>query len=401
MITQRPAVINKNVLSQVDGLIAMKLTSSQDRDAIGAWIEGQADRHQGKEILASLPALQRGQGVIWLPGRCVLKIAPFPENQTFDSSRTPKRGERKHHTELKPLDLAALKERLAIVEAETKANDPKVLKAEIATLKRQITEAAEKAAKSDEVPDPKAIEAAEQRGYEGGLSEGSRVGFRDGYNAGLEAAAEHFKAAAAAIDKLSQDKPPSQGKAVVGSASGPAPKAALRIRQVSSPKERLATNPSNASITGPQVQMLRALAWWSHMGNDAPTRAQVAAIAGWRITSGHLRNVAGSLSSAGLIRYPEQGRLALTPEGAVVAPEPDIASTVIEGIRGTLNSPQQQMFDCLLKARKPLAREEIAERLGWAPTSGHLRNVAGSLSTLEIVEYPAPGVISLRNWVMT
>jgi hypothetical protein len=60
-------VLNKNVLSQVDGLVAFKLTSSQDRAALGAWIEGQADRAQGKEILGSLPTLPTGTGVVWLP----------------------------------------------------------------------------------------------------------------------------------------------------------------------------------------------------------------------------------------------------------------------------------------------------------------------------------------------
>ena len=43
---------------QADILIVMKLTSSQDRDAIGGWIEGQADRQEGKRILADLPQLQ-------------------------------------------------------------------------------------------------------------------------------------------------------------------------------------------------------------------------------------------------------------------------------------------------------------------------------------------------------
>jgi uncharacterized protein len=38
VITQRPAVVDKDVLSQADILIAMKLTASQDRDAIGAWL---------------------------------------------------------------------------------------------------------------------------------------------------------------------------------------------------------------------------------------------------------------------------------------------------------------------------------------------------------------------------
>ena len=44
LITQRPAVLHKDVLSQADILVSMKLTSSQDREAVGRWIEGQAER---------------------------------------------------------------------------------------------------------------------------------------------------------------------------------------------------------------------------------------------------------------------------------------------------------------------------------------------------------------------
>ena len=94
LITQRPAVVHKDVLSQADILIAMKLTASQDRDAIGAWIEGQADRQEGKRILGDLPRLQRGEGYVWAPGHALLERVAFPPICTFDSSRTPKRGER-------------------------------------------------------------------------------------------------------------------------------------------------------------------------------------------------------------------------------------------------------------------------------------------------------------------
>jgi hypothetical protein len=93
LITQRPAVVHKDVLSQADILIAMKLTASQDRDAIGAWIEGQADRQEGKRILGDLPRLQRGEGYLWAPSHDLLKHIAFPTMRTFDSSRTPKRGE--------------------------------------------------------------------------------------------------------------------------------------------------------------------------------------------------------------------------------------------------------------------------------------------------------------------
>jgi len=93
LITQRPAVVHKDVLSQADILITMKLTSSQDREAIGAWIEGQADRQEGRRILAELPRLRQGEGYLWAPGHGLLERVQFPAIHTFDSSRTPRRGE--------------------------------------------------------------------------------------------------------------------------------------------------------------------------------------------------------------------------------------------------------------------------------------------------------------------
>ena len=93
LITQRPAVLHKDVLSQADILLSMKLTSSQDREAIGRWIEGQADRTEGRRILAALPRLARGEGWVWAPSDGVLEQVTFPRIRTFDSSQTPQRGE--------------------------------------------------------------------------------------------------------------------------------------------------------------------------------------------------------------------------------------------------------------------------------------------------------------------
>ena len=118
LITQRPAVVHKDVLSQADILIAMKLTASQDRDAIGGWIEGQADRQEGKRILGDLPRLQQGEGYLWAPGRGILERAAFPTIRTFDSSRTPKRGERPATPgTLAAVDLTAIVAALAATEA--------------------------------------------------------------------------------------------------------------------------------------------------------------------------------------------------------------------------------------------------------------------------------------------
>ena len=94
LITQRPAVLHKDVLSQADILVSMRLTSSQDRDAVGRWIEGQADRAEGRRILAALPRLGQGEGWVWAPSNGVLERVAFPRIRTFDSSATPARQER-------------------------------------------------------------------------------------------------------------------------------------------------------------------------------------------------------------------------------------------------------------------------------------------------------------------
>lgn len=172
LITQRPAVLSKDVLSQADGLIALKLTASQDRDAIGGWIEGQGDKQDGKRLLASLPSMQRGQGALWIPARGILETVQFPLKRTFDSSRTPRRGEERHRADLKPIDISTLKGKLATVEQEARANDPKALRAELARLNDQMRRAAATAAQTNARPDPQALTDAEHRGYSRGKIEG-------------------------------------------------------------------------------------------------------------------------------------------------------------------------------------------------------------------------------------
>jgi len=118
LITQRPAVLHKDVLSQADILVMMKLTSSQDRAAVGRWIEGQADRAEGRRILAALPRLGRGEGWVWAPSDGVLARVAFPLIRTFDSSRTPQRHERVMAPRaLAEVDLSAIAAALAGMEA--------------------------------------------------------------------------------------------------------------------------------------------------------------------------------------------------------------------------------------------------------------------------------------------
>jgi uncharacterized protein len=50
------------VLTQLSTLIALGVTSPQDRDAIKAWVDGNADRDKARDVYDSLAQLRVGRG---------------------------------------------------------------------------------------------------------------------------------------------------------------------------------------------------------------------------------------------------------------------------------------------------------------------------------------------------
>ncbi len=68
LITQRPAVLNKDVLSQASVLVALRLSGKHDVEAIDDWVRLHADGDEAKELKASLPSLPVGTAWIWSPG---------------------------------------------------------------------------------------------------------------------------------------------------------------------------------------------------------------------------------------------------------------------------------------------------------------------------------------------
>src|SRR5260370_12794892 len=57
LVTQRAAVLNKDVLTQIEVLIALRTIAPQDRDAIEAWIKVHGTVEQRNVLMASLPSL--------------------------------------------------------------------------------------------------------------------------------------------------------------------------------------------------------------------------------------------------------------------------------------------------------------------------------------------------------
>jgi hypothetical protein len=108
LISQRPAKLHKDSLTQVQSLVAMRLMAPQDRKAIADWIADQAEAEKGKEIIASLPSLKPGEAWVWSPQDEVLQRTKFPLPRTFDSSRAPTMADGKG-PDLAPIDMDALR----------------------------------------------------------------------------------------------------------------------------------------------------------------------------------------------------------------------------------------------------------------------------------------------------
>jgi hypothetical protein len=405
LITQRPAVLSKDILSQVDGLVTFKLTSSQDRDAIGAWVEGSAEKQQWRDIWARLPTMERGQGVVWVPARGILSTVKFPEKQTFDSSRTPKRGESKRTATLKPINLDKLQERLASVKAEVDANDPKALRVEITRLKGELAKKPAEAAPVDTAEiERRAWARGKTEGYGGALGDVDAI-FRDIAKqvTALRQVFEGFEESTSRIQAWADrtaDK-----------------RAELETRWPASPRDVLPRTPSNIpmppvqptkaprpngadTLPGPQQRILNSLATWAQMGEHQPNNAQVAWLAGYSPSSTSYTNPRSALKSAGLIDYPAKDQLAITADGAAVAAPFALMGTLIEFVLSLLPGPEARILRSVAgHYPRQISNDEAATGANYSASSTSYTNPRSALRTKDLITYPAKDQVRAADWL--
>lgn len=152
LISQRSAVVNKNVLEQIDILIALRTVGPNDREAIDTYVKSQGSPEQRKELMGSLSSLELGEAWVWEPGEDPPTFARvrIRERKTFNSSATPKAGEQRiEPKKLAQVDVEAIKARMADTIARAKADDPAELRRQIVELKRNLE--AEKSRRGESV----------------------------------------------------------------------------------------------------------------------------------------------------------------------------------------------------------------------------------------------------------
>jgi hypothetical protein len=139
LITQRPQAIAKDVLTQCEVLVSLRMSHPRDIAPIDEWIKTQAPVDDANVVKRSLPSLPTGEAWFWAPSLKLFQRAKVRMRRTFDSSATPKPGEaRLQPKHLEAVDIAKLGQQIAATVEEQKANDPAALKVKIRELERQL-----------------------------------------------------------------------------------------------------------------------------------------------------------------------------------------------------------------------------------------------------------------------
>jgi uncharacterized protein len=151
LVSQRSAVLNKNVLTQAQILVVLRTIAPQDLAAMKAWIEVHGSDEQGAELLGSLPSLPVGDAWFWSPGwptvDGIFKRVHVLPIETFDSGATPAPGAKRHEPKtVADVDLGALKRQMAATIEKAKADDPRELRRRIVELEKQL---------KTQIPNPK------------------------------------------------------------------------------------------------------------------------------------------------------------------------------------------------------------------------------------------------------
>lgn len=144
-LTQRTAVLNKNVSEFSNLTVVFRTPGSRDLKELEERVGRIADKETVKEVLRLAPGLADGEA-FFLSSHP--KLRPFMPNPvrpiqlpmpwTFDSSATPGVGHRRREPKvLAQTDLAAIESKMAAQVEKVKANDPAALKKRIADLERE------------------------------------------------------------------------------------------------------------------------------------------------------------------------------------------------------------------------------------------------------------------------
>lgn len=408
--SQRPQKVHNDTLENCETLIAMRVTHPRSREATEEWINAKGDPKFAKEVMSTLADLNRGEAWVWSPENGFgPKRVQFPMFSTFDSFAPPQLQKKVTGSGWSEVDLDQVKQKLASVIAEHKANDPKELRAEIARLradlaKKQVAVPAATHKPAAAVVDQKAIERAVQAAVHANreplLKQLKQI------HGAIAPVLKAVRSLAEIHDSfpLAGPNPIFPKVAVAPTRSTPEP-----VR-TPTPIVRTAPVPTNGrdlsgDLSKGQQNIIDQLAQLEALRIKNPVKAQISLMCGYaNPRSGGFAQPVADLAERGLISNLPGKRLALTEGGRALAnhvTEPVTVSELHDRFYSTLGEGEGKILREVIAAYPDaLAKEVLAPKIGYQnPRSGGFAEPMANLYALGAVTYPAPREVKAADWL--
>ncbi len=329
LISQRPQAINKDVLNQIEVLLAFQTNGPQERKAIARWTA--ENTNAGVAMMQELPKLKVGDALVWSPQW--LRIAEqvhISQRQTYDASSTPTaRAKAIKPKTLAKADLEQLGTQIAATLEKAKADDPRELRKQIQALERELAGSKVKGQISNsQVPTPKVVERPVQKDAQIARIEKMVERFGKTLDGAMKQHAaiceplQQLVSAVHAVQRQDSAAPTRAPYAPERTTSAPRPP-----RPAAAPRT---VAESNGSLPPAKQKILNGLAFLHGIAVAPADKTQLALMVGVSPTSGGYFNNLGSLRSDGLIEYPSGGTVALTAAGEQHASTNGVPSTTDE-----------------------------------------------------------------------
>ncbi len=396
-ITQRPAVLAKDVLTQTEILITLQVTAPQDRKALEEWVRGNAeDREQATAYLNSLGSLQRGEAWVWSPSRLkVFEQVRIRTATTYDSSYTPKVGEtRPPAPTLRPVELAEISAALAAVVEEAKANDPKALKARIKELEARTPEALTIDQMMSRTAEYRALEIEKAKrdrdlAWRGHIMQEAQSFFRE-----ISGTDRDDQIDATGSGLVQPTLSGAEIQVALNTSVGLIDRSLRDFGMLKLVDDSPATQrPDVCNVNGKKMgkcenALIRALAQLNKQRNAPSSRAQIAIVSGYSINSSTFANGMSALRVAGCISGSGD-EILITRAGLTMAGTVPPMPSGMERVKwwmGRLSLAERQMLLVLAKSHpKALDKIQISNATGYSKDSSTFANALSKLRVLGLI----------------
>lgn len=389
LISQRPAVIHKDVLSQVSVLVAHRLTGPQDRKALDTWVEAHGSTEKRDEMAASLASLKTGEAWFWSPAWLdVFTKTQVHRPDTFDSSATPKVGEdRIVPQSFATVDLDSLRDRLAETIEKAEADDPSALRRRIKSLETELA----RAKKNNTKAEPEIIEQVIE-------VEKTIEVVPDAVQDALSAAARLLEDIGSDLGTVRDRMVDAHRQVLVSLRDLPEP------RTVTAPPPAKQQKPKRRAQPATKTSPTRTSSTKASTDSDAPklkagarrildtlarhhptklTRSQIGTLSRFKISGGTFQTYWSTLKRAGYVE--ERDDLSwITDEGlaeAGVEPaDPQTTEELLDMWRGSLKAGARKMLDVLIdNYPNEISRQDLADEVEMTETGGTFQTYLSTL----------------------